>query len=219
MPRTARTIIEGIPYHVTQRGNRGQCVFTDASDHSRYLGWLKDYSERYHLEVLAYCLMSNHIHLVVIPKVSDSLAQTLRALQTRHSQTMNREHNWDGHLWQGRYYSVPLDERHLWAAVRYVERNPIRAGIVLKASDYPWSSASFHLGLRRDPIIKSRTEWGRAIGDWHDALEEPEDEHMLETIRIRTNRGFPCGDEDFINRLSEMLGHPIAFRPQGRPHK
>jgi putative transposase len=217
MPRTARTVIPGLPYHVTQRGNRRQDVFFSDDDRRRYLAWLKDYSERYGLEILAYCLMSNHVHYASIPREHDAMARTLQIVHTRHSQAINDELGWSGHLWQGRFFSTALDEAHLWTAVRYIERNPVRAGLVSHASEYPWSSAAFHLGLRRDRIINTSSEWGSPIEGWQEALAENEDDSELELLRERTWRGFPCGDEEFVARIAEQLGHDLVLRPRGRP--
>ena len=219
MPRIARNIIPDIPYHVTQRGNRRQDVFFSDGERERYLEWMKDYSERYELEILAYCLMTNHIHLVAIPHSFDSLARTLCVVHTRHSQSVNKSLGWSGHLWQGKYYSTALDEAHLWAAIRYVERNPVRAGMVSSAEEYHWSSAAFHVGLRPDRLIKSDSQWGRTIENWRNELSVDDDTDMLETLRTRTHTGYPCGDESFINKISEILGRPIILRPQGRPKK
>lgn len=219
MPRTARVVITDVPYHVTQRGNRQQDVFFCDEDKSRYLSWLDDYAQRYQLDILAYCLMTNHVHHVMIPRCPDSISKTLRVVDMRHCQVINDRFGWSGHLWQGRYFSTALDEAHLWAAIRYVERNPLRAGIVDQAEDYPWSSAAFHLGKRSDKLIRTDTEWGGAVEGWQEALAELEDDAMLRLIRSRTQCGFPCGDEEFVTKLSEAAGRPLLLRPQGRPRK
>lgn len=111
------------------------------------------------------------------------------------------------------------DDAHLWSAVRYVERNPVKAGMVEHAEDYPWSSAAFHLGLKQDRLIRSHTQWGRPVEDWHKVLAEPEEEQMLQMIRSRTHCGLPCGDNEFISKLAEAIGHPLVLRQRGRPRK
>jgi putative transposase len=219
MPRAARVIVVDVPYHVTQRGNRKQDVFYSDGDYRMYLAWLNDYAERYGLEILAYCLMPNHVHIVAIPRQLNSMANTMRILDKRHSDAINAAFDWTGHLWQSRYFSAALDETHLWNAVRYVERNPVRAGIVEKAEDYPWSSAAFHLGKRPSRIIKSNTEWGGVVEGWAEALASPEAEEMLHQIRSRTHCGFPCGDEEFIARMSDACGQSLVLRRRGRPKK
>ncbi len=219
MPRTARIVVPGVPYHVTQRGNRRQNVFFSDDDRRLYLSWLKDYAEKHGLTILAYCLMPNHVHLVVIPLEADSISKVLHALHTRYSNLMNATHGWTGHLWQGRFFSTALDEPHLWRAVRYVERNPARAGLVPRADEYPWSSAAFHAGKRHDKLIRSDTEWRAPMEGWDQVLNEAEPESDLAILRDRTRRGFPCGDEAFIARIAEALGREIVLRPRGRPRK
>jgi len=219
MPRVARAVIEGIPYHITQRGNRRQDIFFSDDDRRGYLSYLKDYSERYGLDILSYCLMTNHVHLVSLPRKADSLAFTLRAAHMRYSQMINSKLGWTGHLWQGRYFSAALDETHLWAAVRYVERNPIRAGLVARAEDYEWSSAAFHLGIREDKLLRSETQWGGPVEEWNRELEVVQDEEMVQLLRSRTQSGFPCGDEGFVQRVSEIIGRPLLLRGRGRPRK
>ena len=116
MPRLARTVCARVPHHVTQRGNRRETVFFTDDDRQAYLGWLQDYAEKHEVEVLAYCLMSNHIHLVAVPKTEDGLQGTLKPLHMRYAQRINRTRGWKGHLWQGRFFSSALDEDYLWAA-------------------------------------------------------------------------------------------------------
>jgi putative transposase len=219
MPRIARSIIVDLPYHITQRGNRGQEVFFSDRDRKRYMSWLKDYAERYELEILAYCLMTTHVHLVSIPRKSFSMSKTLQFLHTRHSNVINSEHGWNGHLWQGRFFSAALDDAHLWLAMRYVERNPVRAGMVEQAADYPWSSAAFHLGIGTDKLIRSDTQWGGMVESWAEALGEDEEESALDMLRDRTKRGYPCGSDDFIASVAALTGQSLDYRQRGRPKK
>ena len=148
MPRLPRLIVPEIPHHITHRGNRRQLVFFSDSDKSLYLRFLMENSKNTGLRYLAYCLMDNHIHLIMIPKDKDEITATLRETHRKYTTIINMREKWKGHLWQGRFGSCPLDERHLYMAVRYIERNPVRAGIVNKAEDFPWSSARGHLSLR-----------------------------------------------------------------------
>jgi putative transposase len=219
MPRSARLVVEGIPHHVTQRGNRGQDVFFSDQDRTRYLAWLKDYADRYELLVLGYCLMTNHVHLVVLPRKNDSLGRTLQTTHMRHSQRINLDYGWTGHLWQGRFFSTALDETHEWAAVRYVEQNPVRAGLAKRAEDYPWSSAAFHLGLRDDRVISKEGLWGKPVENWSEALDALQSEDLISVIRKRTQDGRPCGAEGFVGKISALLGRDLTPRPNGRPRK
>jgi putative transposase len=206
MPRVGRSVFADLPHHVTQRGNRHETVFFNDEDRICYLSWLKEYSDKHNIEILAYCLMTNHAHLVAVPFTEESLHRVLRPLHMRYAQRINREHGWDGHLWQGRFFSSPLDEIYMWAAVRYVERNPVRAGLVRRAEDYRWSSAAGHCRLKEDRILTRSSRW-------------------LEELRRNIKKGLPCGTDDFIQKLERMAGRILRYRPQGRqrakarPHK
>ena len=169
MPRLARTVCAQVPHHITQRGNRREQVFFTDDDRHAYLGWLKEYAEKHEVDILAYCLMTNHIHLVAVPKTEDGLQQALKPLHMRYAQRINRTRGWKGHLWQGRFFSCALDEAYLLAAIGYVERNPLRARMVRKAENYRWSSAGAHCGLRQDEVLTAKSSWRKrfeAIGDW-----------------------------------------------------
>lgn len=169
MPRPARTVIPLVPHHVTQRGNRREPVFFCDGDCLSYLAWLDEYSHRHGTAILAYCLMPNHVHLIVVPAHAHSLQRTFKPLHMRFAQRVNRMHGWIGHLWQGRFHSEPLTEGHLWNAVRYVELNPVRAGLVERAEDFVWSSAQGHCGIRPDGLLASGSPWKSAwesVGDW-----------------------------------------------------
>ena len=124
-----------MPHHVTQRGNRRANVFFEESDPRRYLLLLEDYARKYALEIWAYCLMTNHVHFVAVPTSAESLARSFRDSHQAYASWLNRRLGESGHLWQGRFYSTVLDDAHLWAAVRYVERNPVRAALVAHAAD------------------------------------------------------------------------------------
>lgn len=130
MSRIARIVVPGFAHHVTQRGNRRADVFETDDDRHAYLRFLKQYADKHGLAVWAFCLMTNHVHLVVVPEREDSLAKALRDAHTVYAMRFNTRTRLSGHVWQGRFYSCPMDESHLWAAVRYVERNPVRAGTV-----------------------------------------------------------------------------------------
>ncbi len=153
MPRLARTVCAQVPHHITQRGNRREDIFFTDEDRQAYLDWLKEYAEKYEVAILAYCLMTNHIHLIAVPATETGLQQVLKPLHMRYAQRFNRTRGWKGHVWQGRFFSSALDDDYLWAALRYVERNPVRAKMVRKAENYHWSSAGGHCGLRPDSLL------------------------------------------------------------------
>ena len=219
MPRIARVVCPGVPFHVTQRGNRRCSVFCGDQDRLSYLGNLQDYAGQHGLAVLAYCLMSNHVHLVVVPETHRSLERVLRPLHMRHAQRINLLRSWKGHLWQGRYFAAALDATYLWAAIHYVERNPVVAGLVTRAEDYPWSSASAHCGLRSDALLTRDPTWVeqfRCAGDWSAWLACEEDPAERELLRRNTAKGLPCGPPEFMKLLAERTGRQIDARPHGR---
>ena len=218
----ARIIYPRIPHHVTQRGNRREDVFFTEADRRCYLEWLSNYADKHQVEVLAYCLMSNHIHLVVVPDSDEAMHRMLKPLHMRYAQRINRRKGWKGHLWQGRFFSSALDEDYLWAAIRYVERNPVRARIVRKAENYPWSSAAGHCGIKEDRVLGCKPDWQRqleSIGDWSSWLATGDEPHQLEVLRRNADKGLPCGSDKFIRRLEKLAGRALVFRPPGRPKK
>jgi putative transposase len=218
MPRVARFVLPSVPHHVTQRGNRRGRVFFSDDDHRVYLSWLRQYAIEHEVEVLAYCLMSNHVHLVLVPAARNSLHLALRRLHLRYAQRINRAHEWRGHLWQGRYFASVLDESYLWAAIRYVELNPVRAGMVELAEDYRWSSARAHCGLRADSLLCAKPQWQRqvaAVTDWSQWLQEGLRLDELETLRRNGPKGLPCGSAAFIDDLEQLTGRSLRSRPKG----
>lgn len=218
MPRIARTVIAGVPHHVTQRGNRREPVFFTDADRRAYLEWFGEYARKHGVDVLAYCLMTNHVHLVAVPASEDSLHKALRPLHMRYAQRINRSRGWKGHVWQGRFFSSALDEPYCRAAVRYVERNPVRAGMVAMAEDYPWSSAAAHCGLRADPLLADHSPWIRSLegtGNWSTWLAQGDDPPTADLLRRNADKGLPCGSERFVRKLEAATGRILHFRPQG----
>ncbi|MEO8442617.1 MAG: transposase [Betaproteobacteria bacterium] len=222
MPRIARPVFPGIPHHITQRGNRRENVFFTEGDRTAYLRWLADYCVKFDVRVLAYCLMTNHVHLVAVPETSDSLEHVFRPLHTRYAQRINRAKGWTGHLWQGRFFSSALDDIYLWAAIRYVERNPVRAGMVRRAEDYRWSSAPAHCETRDDYVLTIDRSWLdqlRSIDDWSGWLAEPDASESITMLRQNVKRGLPCGTDEFVNGLELQVGQALRPTAVGRPKK
>ncbi len=219
MPRVARVVVPGVPHHVTQRGNRRGTVFFNDHDRNAYLSLLRACTARQSVEVLAYCLMPNHVHLVVVPSTADGLHRTLKPLHMQHAQRINRVHEWHGHLWQGRYFSSPLDDAYVWAAIRYVERNPVRAGMIEHAEDYRWSSAGARCHGTPDPVITAGAYWTAqlaAIRDWSGWLRTHDELQDVDLLRQRANRGLPCGSPEFIAQLERTTGRDLQERPRGQ---
>lgn len=222
MARYARLVYAGIPHHVTQRGNRREEIFFTDENRWAYLVWLAGYCKKHRVDVAAYCLMPNHVHIVAIPQSTNSLERVFRPLHTRYAQYVNRCRGWTGHLLQGRYFSSPLDDAHFVAAVRYVERNPVRSQIVPRAEDYRWSSAAFHCGFRHDSLAAAINMVDRgfpATNEWSAWLAEADEAPQIAVLRRHIEANLPCGDTSFVSQLATQAGRDLAFRARGRPRK
>lgn len=214
MARIARVVLPGVPHHVTQRGVRSMPVFHSDEDRLIYLALLKAQAERFGLSVLSYCLMDNHVHLVVVPLTADSLARAIGEAHRRYTCRANATQGVKGYLFQGRFYSCPLDDRHLVAAAIYAERNPVRAGLVKRPWDYRWSSARFHIGAKdADPLVDDIDILGLAA-EWRELLASDPDE--LAALRKHTRTGRPCGDEAFIRKAEKLTRRDLRIHPSGR---
>jgi len=205
MPRTARIVVPGIPHHVIQRGNRSEVVFFKEEDRRTYLKILTFFAKKYKVEIWSYCLMTNHLHLAAVPSRPESLAKMMGAVHKRYTALINIRNNWKGTLWQGRYLSYPMDERYLYTCIKYIERNPVRAKIVKRAEDYPWSSARAHIFKWDDPVLSSFFMIDQ-IKDWRAYLQEKESEEDLEKIRKNQSSGHPLGNERFYNQIEKLTG-------------
>jgi len=214
MARLARIVVPGIPHHVTQRGNRRQPVFLRDGDYRVYLAILKEHVAQAAVPVLAWCLMPNHVHLVLIPPTEDSLRAALAEAHRRYSRMINQREGWRGYLWQGRFASCPMDETHTVAACRYVDLNPVRAGLVDRAEDWPWSSARTHLGGADDGLTH-QAQFGHAPDSWAALLAAGLETPALAAIRRGERTGRPLGDPDFVARLEAATGRTLARRKPG----
>ena len=214
MARIARVVLPGIPHHVTQRGVRSLPVFFSDRDRKDYLSSLAKEAKRHGLRFWAWCLMTNHVHLIVVPQGMDSLARGIGEAHKRYTRMINLRQGTRGFLFQGRFFSCPLDEGHLYAAVRYVLRNPVRAGIVDRPEDYRWSSARQLLGLTdQDPLVRDLCPL-RNMGDWKESLgSDPADINLL---RKYTRTGRPYGDNAFITMAEKMTGRDLRKHAPGR---
>jgi putative transposase len=210
-------VFPGVPHHVTQRGNHRERVFFGASDCTTYLRLLKEQADFHELDVVAYCLMPNHVHLVVVPPKAASLHRALKAVNGHYAQHINRTNEITGHLWQGRYFSSPLDATYLLNAVRYVELNPVRAGMAAKAEEFEWSSAGAHCGIRRDPLVDARPLLAELTGiaDWSRWLADGVADDSAAILRLNGTQNLPCGSSEFIAQLEARAGRTLRYRPRG----
>ena len=222
MPRKPRIVIPNHAHHVVQRGSRKQTVFFTKEDYEFYLNWFKEYSTKYNIQVLAYCLMSNHVHHILIPEKVADLSKFLKSLHVKYAFRINKRHDWQGHLWQERYFSTPMDETYIWSCIRYVERNPVDAGIVTAAWDYEWSSANSRCNGIKNSLLNCNQNWSEFINqkkNWKKWLGEEEDLKKIERIRERTRRDLPCGTDRFVNYLEQKYHRSLKVKSVGRPRK
>jgi putative transposase len=207
MPRAARIVLPGIPHHVTQRGNRRQRTFFGDEDYALYLRLLRYGCEKAGTRIWAWCLMPNHVHLILAPAREDGLSAALGPAHRAYTWEINQREGWRGYLWQGRFASFPMDEAHLHVCLAYVELNPVRAGLAKRPEDWRWSSARAHLGLAGDGVTDLAATRGR-IGDWRAFLDGGLAEEELETIRAGERSG----------RLRPRRAEPGSRDPDGDTH-
>jgi putative transposase len=220
MPRIARIVGAGYPHHIVQRGNNREKVFLDREDYERYLSFLARYSEEKETAVLAYCLMPNHVHLLVIPSEEEALAKMMQGITLCYTQYFNRKEGRTGRLWECRYHSTVIDgDSYLWTVSKYIEKNPVRAAIVQRPEDYPYSSARAHILGRNDPLLNGHLFDRGELNEYRTFMKSEEDKRFLEEIRKQTRLGKPLGDKGFLETLSGKFGCSFCFRPKGRPTK
>ncbi len=218
MPRVARIVLTDLPHHITQRGNNRQDVFFVDSDRVTYLKILREQSALYGLQVEGYCLMTNHIHLIATPEHEDSLAKAVGRTHFLYTQYINRMHGRSGHLWQNRFYSCAMDDAHYLAAMRYVERNPVRVRMVRVPWRYKWSSTAEHTGVPPQVPLLENKRWQRLTKglDWKQFLKE-KDEDGANAIRLTTSRGRPLVSDRLLSKLETRLNRRLRPMPVGRP--
>lgn len=220
--RIARAVLVGVPHHVTQRGNGRRPVFFTDHDRQIYLDALFDYAVRYSVRVWGYCLMTNHVHFIVVPETEAGLARTFGRAHADYARYANVAQRGSGHFWQARFFSCALDQDHAWKALAYVERNPVRAGLAGVAEEYEWSSAAAHCAEDDMDGRLDLGEWaGRYNGQrWREALKLGVNaEAWEERIREATRRGLPFGSDQFVEQMSKSAGRDLKVRPPGRPRK
>ncbi len=215
MARIARIVVPHHPHHVIQRGNRRQRVFFCDLDKSIYLHLLRKHSEEAGIRYWAYCLMDNHVHLIAVPENEKSLSRGIGEAHRKYTLFVNSREHWRGYLWHGRFMSYPLDEKYLYAAVRYVERNPVRAGLVPNAENYAWSSARSHVFGEEDPLISDSLMLPDR-GDWPAYLRQEDDQSDTLSFRRHAHTGRPLGDDRFLSKLERLTGRILIKKRPGR---
>src|SRR6267142_4462216 len=216
MPRLARAIVPDFPHHVTQRGNRRQQTFFSNDDYLLYVSLMAEWCHRCRVEVWAYCLMPNHIHLIAVPTTPDGLRRAIGEAHRRYTSEVNRREGWRGHLWQGRFASFVMEDRYTLAAARYVELNPVRAGLASSADAYPWSSARAHLLGRDDGLVRVGPLLTR-VPEWATFLRQSTEADLSSELRRHETTGRPLGNEAFVQELERSLGRMLRPQKGGRP--
>ena len=214
MARLARVIVPDTPYHVTQRGNGGRRTFYSDADYAAYRDLLGSAAREAKVAVWAWALMPNHVHLILRPEDEDGLSRVLARVHRAYAGRIHARQRRTGHFWQGRFGAVAMDEDHLAAAYRYVVLNPVRAKLVVRAEDWPWSSARALLGLGEDPLTDTAPARQR-FARFADLLDGPEDPEAVDRLRKGESVGRPAGSDDFLASLEARLGRRLRPLPRG----
>jgi putative transposase len=214
MARLARVVIPGVPHHVTQRGNRRDPTFFEDADYALYRKLLGEAAGKAGAEVWAYCLMPNHVHVILTPSDADGLRRTFADLHRRYTSIINARQGWTGHLWQGRFASVAMDDAYLASAARYVAMNPVRARLVERPEDWRWSSVAAHLAGRDDGVVTVRPLLERT-GDFRAFLGDDEDAAAYAALRQSETTGRPLGGAAWIEAVERQTGRSLAPRRRG----
>jgi putative transposase len=215
MARIARVVAPGIPHHVTQRGNRRQQTFFRDEDYQAYLELMSEWCAKYKVQIWAYCLMPNHVHLIAVPETKDSLNLAIGEAHRRYTRRINFREGWRGHLWQGRFASFILNENYLLACTRYVELNPVRAGMVKKPEAWRWSSAGAHTKGKDDILVHTKPLLEMIRSPWRKFLSVDVQESEMTLFRKHERTGRPMGDDAFIERLERLLDRPLKLKKPG----
>lgn len=220
MPRIARIIAAGYPHHITQRGNNRATVFFDDEDRQTYLKLLQKYTRTYDVAIWAYCLMSNHVHLLAVPETETGLARGIGLTNMLYTQYLNRKLNQSGRIWQNRFFSCLVESnQYLWGVARYIERNPVKEGMVAKVQEYRWSSAAVHVAGNSDPLLAEKSWLAADERKGYAEFLTAEDEEMDADIRRATRTGRPFGAEPFIDQMEFSLNQRLRPGSPGRPRK
>ena len=217
MARIARVIAPGYPHHITQRGNRRQQTFFCDEDYFVYIDLMAHWCQKHDVQIWAWCLMPNHVHLIAVPQTEEGLARAIGEAHRRYTRHVNFRQQWRGHLWQERFASFPMDIQYLLATARYIEMNPVAAGLVSKPEDYRWSSARAHLQGQDDKLVRVAPLLG-IISDWKSYLELSSNDEV-DLIHRHERTGRPLGGIAFIESLEHKLGRILKPQKPGPQKK
>ncbi len=227
MARLPRLVIPNQPHHVIQRGNDRQLIFRDTSDYCAFLAWLREAAKQFKVAIHAYALMSNHLHLLVSPSDQQGLGRMMQWVGRHYVPYFNRKYARVGTLWQGRYRATVIDsERYFMTCSRYIELNPVSAGITHNPADYPWSSYNHHVGIKSDPLITDHSLYW-ALGNtpfqreaaYKELVEQALTPEEIEMLNKTTWKGGVLGSEQFQMALERQANRRVRAAKRGRPFK
>ena len=221
MSQPSRFFQIGVPQHICCRGNQRQDIFSDEQDRRLYTDLLVRHASEWAIQIVGYCLMSNHVHLILYPTHNDTLSPMMQRLNSRYAQETLLRTQRTGHLWHSHFRASPMDNQHMWTALRYVELNPVRAGLVRHAEDWPWSSATAHMGLTEWPTWLDRSIWAGRSGptEWADCLREIASAEQDGLVRRAVHEGRPLASEDVVAGWEVAYRCTLRPRTGGRPKK
>jgi putative transposase len=221
MARLSRIVMPDVPHHVTQRGNRRLPIFFSDEDRAAYLALIAEAGKAHGTACLGWCLMDNHIHLILVPQTVDGLRATLAEAHRRYSRRINFREGWRGFLFQGRFASYPMDDAHLMTAIRYVENNPVAAKMVARAEDWHWSSAASHVAGKRiaGDVLTDVAALGRHVRNWRAflriGLEAMDDPATVEEIEARMRTGRPLASTEWIAEAEAAMDRKLGPQKRG----
>ena len=215
MARIARFAVPGFPHHVTQRGNRGEQVFSSDEDYELYRDLLASQCRRQGVACWAYCLLPNHVHLILVPDTEQALGRALGETHRRYTSVINARLRVTGHLFQSRFGSVVMDKEHLMAAARHAALNPVRAGLVERAEDWRWSSARAHLDGRDDTLVQVGPLLEHCSGRFANLLDAPVLARAISALRAAETIGRPLGSAEFLDFLAVATGRDPRPKRRG----
>lgn len=226
MARLSRLAIPGEVHHLIQRGHDQQPIVRDDEDRRAFIDALRECAALHKVAIHAYVLMDNHLHLLATPPAPESLSRMMQSLGRRYVARFNRRHARSGGLWEGRFRAAPLEAAWLLSCMRYIELNPVRAGLCAEASEWPWSSAAHHLGLTRSPVVIEHPMYW-SLGNTPFEREHAYREFLAQGVPSSEQaqftdsalRGRPVGSESFLQPLSAEHAKVVVRRPRGRPRK
>ncbi|MEW6536710.1 MAG: transposase [Candidatus Auribacterota bacterium] len=220
MARIPRIIIPDYPHHIVQRGNNRQAIFEDDQDRQEYLALVQRYKQDTECKVLSYCLMDNHVHLLIIPLKAESLSKFMQKVALKYTQYANDKYKRSGRLWECRFFSSPVEtDTYLLAVCRYIERNAVRAGVVGQPEHYEWGSAKYRVSGKNPEFLDDIFPEYANREEYLEFLKLPPNSGQYEMISRSTSRGYPIGSMRFYEKVMKLTKRDLTKRPVGRPKK